>query len=424
MTDTRITHRKATDYTPDPRNANAGTERGQYMIDQSVADTGLGRSVVAAADGTIAAGNKTLQAAIDAGIVDVVEVETDGKTLVVVKRADWDGIEHEQARKYAYYDNRASEVGLAWDAERLLEDIGAGVDLSAMFHDDELDALLGELDGYGRSEAGDDPGADIDRADELRDKWQTERGQVWTVPSATVAGRSHRVMCGDSTSEADVARLMNGEKAEMLFTDPPYGVDYRGGHFHSGDVNIKREREALIGDTASIYVEFLPIVPAFVDGPCYVWFAGSRGLDVYTALSSNFEIHALIIWHKINAKYAAMNAQYKQRHEPCIYFKPKKSTLRWAGASTENTLWEIKRDPVNDKHPTQKPVALAVRALKNHDAKLVLDLFLGSGTTMVAAEQNERVCFAMELEPKYVAVTLERLAGMGLAPTLENGHIG
>jgi hypothetical protein len=148
MTDPKITRRKVTDYTPDPHNANKGTERGQYMVDTSVEQVGLARSIVAAADGTIPAGNKTLQAAVDAGITDVIEVETDGRALVVVKRTDWATVDSEAARKYAYLDNRASEVGLAWDAEQVLADLGAGVDLSDMFHDDEIEMLLAGLDGY------------------------------------------------------------------------------------------------------------------------------------------------------------------------------------------------------------------------------------------------------------------------------------
>jgi len=145
MADVKITKRKVTDYIPDPRNANTGTERGQYMIDHSVTEVGMARSIVAAADGTIPAGNKTLQAAVDAGIEDVIEVETDGHALVVVKRKDWPTVDDPRARKYAYLDNRASEVGLAWDAAQVLADLEVGVDLSDMWHEDEIDALLRSL---------------------------------------------------------------------------------------------------------------------------------------------------------------------------------------------------------------------------------------------------------------------------------------
>lgn len=140
-----------------------------------------------------------------------------------------------------------------------------------------------------------------------------------------------------------------------------------------------------------------------------MWFADSKARDVYNALYDNkCEIHALIIWHKTNATYAAMNAQYKQRHEPCLYFKPKGSTLRWCGETTEATIWNQDRDGINDLHPTQKPVALAAKAIKNHESKSVLDLFCGSGSTLIAAEQLGRKCYGMEISPNYCDVIVKR----------------
>jgi DNA modification methylase len=175
-------------------------------------------------------------------------------------------------------------------------------------------------------------------------------------------------------------------------------------------VNIKRKREKLAeDDSTAIYTDFLPVALSVVDGPCYMWFAGSKARDVYNAVHDNQgEVHALIIWHKTNATYAAMNAQYKQRHEPCLYFKPKSSTLRWCGASTEATVWSEERDGVNEFHPTQKPVKLAAKAIGNHKAGTVLDMFCGSGSTVIAAEQAGRQCFAMELNPAYVDVAVKR----------------
>ena len=275
---------------------------------------------------------------------------------------------------------------------------------------EELDT--GEIDlditGFGADELADlmeqtKPEVEEDEVPEVPVDAITKPGDLWLLGE-------HRVLCGDSTSEADVARLMNGEKAEMMFTDPPYGVNYEGGHFHSGDVNIKRKREKLAADSSTqIYNDFLPIAILATNGPCYMWFAGSKARDVYNALYDNkCEIHALIIWHKTNAKYAAMNAQYKQRHEPCLYFKPKGSTLRWCGETTEATIWNQDRDKINDLHPTQKPVALAAKAIRNHEAKSVLDLFCGSGSTLIAAEQLGRKCYGMEISPNYCDVIVKR----------------
>jgi len=103
-----------------------------------------------------------------------------------------------------------------------------------------------------------------------------------------------------------------------------------------------------------------------------------------------------------------MNAQYKQRHEPCLYFKPKGSTLRWCGDTTEATVWNQDRDAINEFHPTQKPVALAAKAIGNHDAKSVLEMFGGSGSTLIACEQLRRKCYAMEISPKYCDVIIQR----------------
>jgi|694.fasta_scaffold02549_35 DNA modification methylase len=244
--------------------------------------------------------------------------------------------------------------------------------------------------------------ADEDEVPEARPEPKVVQGEVYILGN-------HRLMCGDSTAITDVERLMNGEKAEMCFTDPPYGINYEGGHFHSGDVNIKRKREKLANDDSDqIYQDVIPVISSFTDGPCYTWFADTKPLKLFQSVENCGQIHSLIIWHKINATYAAMNAQYKQRHEPCLYWKPKRSTLRWCGPSDERTIWEMKRDSRNEHHPTQKPVELAERAINNHEAKTVLDLFGGSGSTLIASEKTGRKCFMMELDPIYCGVILDR----------------
>jgi DNA modification methylase len=233
---------------------------------------------------------------------------------------------------------------------------------------------------------------------------------------------SHRLLCGDATKDEDVARLMAGSKADMMFTDPPYGVDYEGGHFHSGDVDIVRKREKLKADeSASIYAQFLSAVLPVVDGPCYVWFAHSRAYEVFKAFRDNScTVSAVLVWHKTNATYAAMNSQYKQRHEPCAYFKRAGTTLRWTGAATESTLWEESRDPKNTLHPTQKPVCLAFRAIRNHDVATVLDVFAGSGSTVIAAEQAGKLALALEIDPGYCDVIVARWEKLtGKTATLE-----
>ena len=229
---------------------------------------------------------------------------------------------------------------------------------------------------------------------------------------------AHRLLCGDSTKAEDVERLMDGKKADMVFTDPPYGVDYSGGIQFSSNGDVKKnQREKLENDNSEqIYADTIPIMARITNGPIYTWFADSKAGTLYNSIKKVGEIHALIIWVK-NGGYGALNANYKQRHEPCLYWKPKNGRLNFVGATTENTIWEISKDGRNEFHPTQKPVALAAKAISNHDAKSVADIFLGSGTTMVAAHQLNRKCYGMELSEKYCQVIVDRM--LKLDPTLE-----
>lgn len=210
----------------------------------------------------------------------------------------------------------------------------------------------------------------------------------------------HRLLCGDSTNIQHVERLVDGEKADMVFTDPPYGVDYDGG---------SKKREKLKDDHigTDIYTEVIPVLSAFCEGPCYTWYADTKPIGLYNTVNECGNIHALIIWVKNNSTFN-MNIHYKQKHEPCLYWKPKGATLRWGGNNKEDTVWELDRESRNEFHPTQKPVGLAERAIGNHDAKSVLDLFGGSGSTLIACEKTSRKCRMMELDPKYCDVIVKR----------------
>ncbi len=249
------------------------------------------------------------------------------------------------------------------------------------------------------------PEAQVDRAEELRVKWGTERGQLWEI------GR-HRLLCGDSTNAEDVARLLCGERPLLMVTDPPYGVAYEGG------VVNEAKRERIAGDeSAALYGPALRLAASAIpEGAWYVWHADREALGVYEAVgAAGYDIRALLIWNKIDAHYGAPSAHYCQKHEPCLYCV--RGNAHWAGPSNEVTVWDIKQPSVNEWHPTQKPVECMARPIRNHEGD-VYDPFLGSGTTMVAAEQLGRVCYGMEIDPAYVAVALERLAGMGLEPRL------
>jgi hypothetical protein len=231
MTQPTVERKKITDLTPDPANANAGTERGLRALDDSLAQVGLGRSIVTDKHGTIIGGNKTTERAVDRGFEDAIVVHTTGKELVVVQRDDLDLGDldpNNPARRLAYLDNRVAELDLSWNAEQLLADVNAGLNFDGLFDDKELDGLLKSV----RGDPAADPGAEMDRAAELQAKWGTERGQLWVIPSKSATGE-HRLLCGDSTNAEDVARVMGGERANLCFTSPPYAAqrDYTIGDF-------------------------------------------------------------------------------------------------------------------------------------------------------------------------------------------------
>jgi DNA modification methylase len=261
----------------------------------------------------------------------------------------------------------------------------------------------------------DDPGPQIDRADELRQKWQTERGQVWEV------GR-HRLMCGDATSPEDVAETLNGASPPLMVTDPPYGVNYdpawRNEAADKGLISYGATRVGEVkNDDRSDWREAFYLHRGAV---AYVWHAGQHASEVQASLEAvGFELRSQIIWGK--PSFAISRGHYNWQHEPCWYAVRKGHSASWIGDHSQSSLWSIAR-PVDTglTHGTEKPLECMARPIRNHVGE-VYDPFLGSGTTMVAAEQLGRICYGMEIEPKYVAVTLERMAGMGLEPRLVTG---
>lgn len=283
---------------------------------------------------------------------------------------------------------------------------------------------------YSKPEAAEDPGAQVDRAEELRERWQTERGQLWEIPSKATGGRYHRLLCGDSTSAEDVARLMGGERAEMVCTDPPYGVAVGDKNkFLNSIAPSNRVEENLANDTLDEAALAALLDAAFDVAashccPGAAWYVaappGPLHLVFGLALKERGIWRQTIIWVKNNATFALLGTDYHWRAEPIFYGWLPNSSHRFYGGRKQDTVWTIDRPVRSPEHPTMKPVALVARTIENSSrpGEVVLDMFLGSGTTVVAAEQLGRVCYGMEIEPKYVAVTLERMTGMGLKPRL------
>jgi site-specific DNA-methyltransferase (adenine-specific) len=414
---------KITAYTPDPANPNRHTERGVAMLEDSIAKVGLGRSIVVDKNGIVLAGNSTQERAVDQGFEDAIEVETDGRQLVVVKRTDLDLMsDGDKARLLSYYDNRSAVVGVDFDPERVLADLNAGVDFGGLFSNGELDALLAGL-----REPDEDKGAQLDRADELRDKWRTARGQLWTVPSKTARG-VHRLLCGDSTDAADVARVMAGERAALVVTDPPYGVEYadknaflnaiaRGNRIQAeiaGDHGTKEVTQAL---WKAAFREMAAVMAPGAVVYCFMPQGGDQMMMMMMMMGAGIEPRHELIWVKNN--HVLGRTDYAYKHEPILYAW-KDGGHKFYG-DFQTSVIECDKPQKSDLHPTMKPVELIARLVENSSQRsdVAYDPFAGSGTTMVACEQLGRLCRMIEIEPKYVAVILQRMADMGLAPTLE-----
>lgn len=312
------------------------------------------------------------------------------------------GLTYAQKKALVIADNQLA-LNADWDMDKLTLELESLLELdfdidTLGFAEDFIENVLGQDKTEGLT--------DEDAIPEPLENPITVLGDVWVLGN-------HRLMCGDSTSIEAVEQLMNGQKADMVFTDPPYGVNYEGG---------SKKREKLKDDHVGtdIYRDSVPIMALFCTGPIYTWYAGTKPNGLYTAVESVGDIHSLIIWKKNNSTFN-MGIHYKQKHEPCLYWKPKGTNLKWAGNSREDTVWEINRESRNDFHPTQKPVALSERAIGNHSVGIILDLFGGSGSTLIGCEKTHRQCRMMELDPAYVSVILQRWSDFtGLDPVLES----
>jgi len=379
--------RSIRDLVLDDQNANRGTDRGRQLVGHSLERYGAGRSVLADKHGKLIAGNKTVEKALELN-KKILVVPTKGDELVVVQRTDLDMDQDHAARELAIADNRAGELGLEWDPEmlQLLQD--QGVALDAMFDPRELEEIIARGPGDDDQDE-EDLEIEIDQGGELQKKWKVKRGELWQIGP-------HRLMCGDATKPEDLAQLMGDDQATLLITDPPYNVAKR----YSDKVNDEKSR--------ADYQNFLR-----------TWFSLWQAVSerqIVTIGRRRFEegfwlglaLKATGCWIKTNAVSRGRVTQ-SSCWEPLIF-----AGERW-DRTRPNDVFDFPIGAQSESqvanHPCPKPLKFWLHLIDQYSSKgeLVADAFGGTGTTIAACAALERVARVMEIEPKWCAVTLERM---------------
>jgi len=322
------------------------------------------------------------RAAKEAGMAEIPVIEAD---LTEAKELEW-GLTDNMHRGEWDFDK------LFAMPKELLGEVG--------FSEDEITKLI---DGH--TEAKEDD-FDVDAALDDKTPPVAKLGDVWVLGE-------HRLVCGDATKREDVEKLMDGEKADMVFTDPPYLMDFTGGIHADGSKSFNAVHGAIKNDkmTKEEGETFLDkineIIKDVVTGAFYITFY-RLGIGEYYASFKRvgLEVRSLIIWEKGN--HTLSNSDYMSRYEPMFYGWVEDHNFY--GGNNGVDVWEIKRTTKNTLHPTMKPIELCAKAIKNSSKpkEIVLDLFGGSGSTLIACEQTKRRCYMSEIDPKYCDVIIKR----------------
>jgi len=365
-------------YANNPRQNDDAVE----AVAESIRRFGFRQPIVVDADGVIVAGHTRFRAAQRLGLATVpVHVATD--------------LTADEVRAYRLADNKTAELA-SWDTSMLSIELdalrGAGIDWTLLgFDEEELAKLL--------APAGTEGLTDPDAVPEKPTDPVTKPGDLWLLGK-------HRLLCGDSTSAADVARLLDGAVPTLMVTDPPYGVEYDPEwRMDAGLTGNTARMGKVMNDDRADWTEAWKLFPGDV---AYVYHAGVFASTVQQSLErAGFAIRAQIIWAK--DRLALSRGDYHWQREPCWYAVREGGKGHRTDDRTQTTLWSIPaRDDAGHGHGTQKPVECMERPVRNHLADTVYEPFAGSGTTVIACERTGRACLAMELDPGYCDVVVRR----------------
>ncbi len=307
-----------------------------------------------------------------------------------------------QARAFRLADNQLA-LNSTWDESLLaaeLRELRADeFDLGLIgFDQAALDRLLADAAGDVPAAAG-DPDAPAPEPPVVP---VTRPGDLWQLGP-------HRLLCGDATSAADVTRLLDGASPHLMITDPPYGVNYDPEWRNEAGVSATMRTGKVANDDRADWRQAWTLFPGDV---AYVWHAGVHSRTVIDSLeATSFVIRSQIVWAK--SRFVLGRGDYHWQHEPCLYAVRKGATGHWQGARDQATLWSISNGGDEDAatvHGTQKPVECMRRPIINNSAagEAIYDPFLGSGTTLIAAETTGRICHAVDIDPRYVDVAIQR----------------
>ena len=375
-----------------PYIANARTHSPEQIeqIARSIVEFGFLNPVLVDRDGGIIAGHGRVLAAESLGMLEVPTLDVHWLTSA-------------QRRAYVIADNQLA-LNAGWDEALLQQELIALRDLGFQlpilgFSDQQLETLL-----WGDGITGN---TDPDEAPPVPVRPVSAPGDVWLL------GR-HRLICGDSTDAATVGKVLAGVKPHLMVTDPPYGVEYDAG-WRNDAVQAGKGKGApggravgkVLNDDRADWREAWALFPGDV---AYVWHGALHAANVADSLTaSEFIVRAQIIWAK--SHIAISRGHYHWQHEPCWYAVRKGCVGHWSGDRKQTTLWEIDKPQKSETgHSTQKPVECMKRPIENNSnvGQAVYEPFCGSGTTIIAAEMTGRACYAVELNPAYVDVSVQR----------------
>jgi DNA modification methylase len=384
-----ITMVKTSDLIPYEKNPRKN-DKGVDAVANSIKAYGFKVPIVISSDNVVVTGHTRLKAAKKLGLEEV--------PCIIA-----DDLSEEQIRQFRIVDNKTAELS-DWDFDLLREELLAldEVDM-VQFGFDDLDAIL-------QTETKDD-GFDFD--EELPENPYSKRGDVYVLGE-------HRVMCGDSTLKEDVDILMNGRVADLIETDPPYNVAIgtKGKQYKErGGYNTGMTDRTILNDDMddTSFREFLKkVMVNFYNnikpgGSIYVFHADTEGLNFRSAFKeAGFKLSECLVWKKNN--FVLGRLPYHYIHEPILFGWREGAAHYFVNDRTQTTVLEYDRPQVSDLHPTMKPIPLVTKLIQNSSRRgeLVLDLFGGSGTTLIACEQIKRTAYLMELDEKYVDVIVKR----------------